>query len=64
MNKKNISPNSTEPVDRLPTGQLPGILTELSEESLAQNGSSVLPSSGYGGMTGLPCYCSFDGDNE
>ncbi|MFO7032067.1 microcyclamide/patellamide family RiPP, partial [Limnospira fusiformis CCALA 023] len=34
MNKKNISPNPQQPVDRVPTGQLPSALAELSEEAI------------------------------
>ncbi|NER38740.1 MAG: microcyclamide/patellamide family RiPP [Oscillatoria sp. SIO1A7] len=35
MDKKNISPNPQQPVDRVPAGQLPSALAELSEEALA-----------------------------
>ncbi|WP_273249843.1 microcyclamide/patellamide family RiPP, partial [Limnospira indica] len=34
MDKKNISPNPQQPVDRVPTGQLPSALAELSEEAI------------------------------
>ncbi|NER37995.1 MAG: microcyclamide/patellamide family RiPP [Oscillatoria sp. SIO1A7] len=56
MNKKNISPNPQQPVDRVPAGQLPSTLAELSEEALA--GGSVQ-------ANGFPFVCcSFDGDDE
>ncbi|BAI93359.1 hypothetical protein N39L_53310 [Limnospira platensis NIES-39] len=34
MDKKNISPNPQQPVDRVPSGQLPSALAELSEEAI------------------------------
>ena len=34
MNNKSISPNPQQPVDRVPTGQLPSALAELSEATL------------------------------
>jgi bacteriocin leader peptide (microcyclamide/patellamide family) len=55
MNKKNISPNPQQPVDRVPTGQLPSILAELSEESL---GAPVLAST-----LNPTDWCSYDGDD-
>ncbi|NER37994.1 MAG: microcyclamide/patellamide family RiPP [Oscillatoria sp. SIO1A7] len=57
--KKNISPNPQQPVDRVPAGQLPSALAELSEEALA---GEVLRTSGPGFC--LPGWCSFDGDEE
>ncbi|MEM9214516.1 MAG: DUF5837 family cyanobactin class RiPP [Cyanobacteria bacterium P01_F01_bin.150] len=62
MNKKTISPNPQQPVDRTPTGQLPSALLELSEDTLC--GADVLPAA-----DGLPRFCdcmqcSFDGDDE
>ncbi|MEI2422646.1 DUF5837 family cyanobactin class RiPP [Arthrospira platensis SPKY2] len=59
MNKKNISPNPLQPIDRVPTGQLPSALAELSEEAI---GSLALAS-------GMPpcmpaCRCSYEGDDE
>lgn len=56
MNKKNISPNPQQPVDRVPTGQLPTALAELSEESL---GSQAQAS-----WNNLPGACSYDGEDE
>jgi bacteriocin leader peptide (microcyclamide/patellamide family) len=63
MNKKNISPNPQQPVDRVPTGQLPSALAELSEEAI---GSLI------GSLEALPSYanhpnwvvCSYEGDDE
>ncbi|MEK9511559.1 DUF5837 family cyanobactin class RiPP [Limnospira fusiformis PMC 851.14] len=57
MNKKNISPNPQQPVDRVPTGQLPSALAELSEEAI---GSLALASAGTCGV----CRCSYEGDDE
>jgi bacteriocin leader peptide (microcyclamide/patellamide family) len=62
MNKKNITPNPQQPVDRIPTGQLPTALAELSEESL---GSPILVSFQFTDGTGktMSCFCSYDGDD-
>ena len=65
MNKKNITPNPTQPVDRIPTGQLPSALAELSEDALSD--SHVLPAvTVVGGLAGglfcVPRVCSYDGD--
>ena len=60
MNKKTITPNPQQPIDRTPTGQLPSALIELSEDAL-YGGLGVLPA-GWGGLT-CPL-CSFDGDDE
>ena len=60
MNNKSISPNLQQPVDRVPTGQLPSALAELSEAQLDGGiGSSAGP-----GMCMQPCLCSYDGDDE
>ena len=60
MNNKSISPNLLQPVDRVPTGQLPSALAELSEAQLDGGiGSSAGP-----GMCMKPCLCSYDGDDE
>ncbi|MDT9186025.1 microcyclamide/patellamide family RiPP, partial [Limnospira sp. PMC 289.06] len=48
MDKKNITPNPQQPVDRVPSGQLPSALAELSEEAI---GSLALAS----GLPGMPC---------
>ncbi|BAI93361.1 DUF5837 family protein [Arthrospira platensis NCB002] len=57
MDKKNISPNPQQPVDRVPSGQLPSALAELSEEAI---GSLALAS----GLVLMPCFCSYEGDDE
>ena len=44
MNKKTITPNPQQPVDRVPTGQLPTALAELSEDALGCGSAHVLPS--------------------
>jgi len=67
MDKKNITPNPQQPVDRVPTGQLPSALAELSEEAI---GSQAMASNNMGGA-GM-CYnkclgagaCSYEGDDE
>ena len=59
MDKKNISPNPQQPVDRVPSGQLPSALAELSEEAI---GSLEALPAGRGGLP--PCVCSYDGDDE
>ena len=60
MEKKNISPNPQQPVDRVPTGQLPSALAELSEEAI---GSQAQASGTVVGCW-LGCGCSYDGDEE
>ncbi|MDT9221834.1 MAG: DUF5837 family protein [Limnospira sp. PMC 1240.20] len=55
MDKKNISPNPLQPIDRVPSGQLPSALAELSEEAI---GSLALASWDLGPR------CSYDGDDE
>ena len=60
MNNKSITPNPQQPVDRVPTGQLPSALAELSEAALS---AGVLP--GDGQFRGwFDEYCSYDGDDE
>ena len=44
MNKKNITPNPQQPVDRVTTGKLPNLLAELEEASLS--GTHTLPQLG------------------
>jgi len=58
MNNKSITPNPQQPVDRVPTGQLPSALAELSEVALA-NGCTPCEV----GIQELYC-CSYDGDDE
>jgi bacteriocin leader peptide (microcyclamide/patellamide family) len=61
MNNKSITPNPQQPVDRVPTGQLPSALAELSEAELSARG--VLPLAADFAM--CPClFCSYDGDDE
>ena len=50
MNNKSISPNPQQPVDRVPAGQLPSALAELSEAELSARG--VLPLSVFWGSVG------------
>ena len=62
MNHKSISPNPQQPVDRVPAGQLPNALAELSEAAL---GGTVAPSSLFSFGSLPPCVlCSYDGDDE
>ena len=65
MNNKSITPNPQQPVDRVPTGQLPSALAELSEAELrgGVRGQGAL-ACGLG-TTG-PCLprCSYDGDGD
>ena len=59
MDKKNITPNPQQPVDRVPTGKLPSALAELEEASLS--GTHTLP------QTYRLCAdpsCSYDGEDE
>jgi len=59
MNNKSISPNLQQPVDRVPTGQLPSVLAELCEAQL---------DAGIGSSADImcigPCLCSYNGDDE
>ena len=60
MNNKSISPNLQHPVDRVPTGQLPSALAELSEAQLDGGiGSSDWKAGGTAARL-----CSYDGDGE
>ncbi|MCT7966920.1 DUF5837 family protein [Laspinema sp. D1] len=62
MNKKNISPNPQQPIDRVPTGQLPSALAELSEEAI---GEQALASRDPNDVGWIFCWqCSYDGDDE
>ncbi|CDM96174.1 MULTISPECIES: DUF5837 family cyanobactin class RiPP [Limnospira] len=58
MNKKNISPNPQQPVDRIPTGQLPSVLAELSEEAIGSQAQAASARLAAGGI------CSYEGDDE
>ncbi len=57
MNKKKITPNPQQPVDRVTTGKLPNLLAELEEASLS--GTQTLPQ-----MIGGCICCSYDGEDE
>ncbi|MGK7932670.1 MAG: DUF5837 family cyanobactin class RiPP [Microcystaceae cyanobacterium] len=61
MNKKKITPNPQQPVDRVPTGTLPNLLAELEEASLS--GTHTLPT-GLFDPYGHLCQCSYDGEDE
>ncbi len=61
MNNKSISPNLQQPVDRVPTGQLPSALAELSEAVLS---SDVLPLSRWSGDPRDGAACSYDGSDD
>ena len=63
MDKKNISPNPQQPVDRQPAGKLPNLLAELEEASLS--GGTIPQTREMGGCYGTEsCACSYDGDEE
>ena len=62
MNKKNISPNPQQPVDRVPTGQLPSVLAELNEETLAIGAHPATKCAHKTCCEGV-C-CSYDGEDE
>jgi len=79
MNHKSITPNPQQPVDRVPAGQLPSALAQLSEETLggtvapsmcvpclpSYDGDTVTPSSLFSFGSLPPCVmCSYDGDDE
>ncbi|MCT7966924.1 DUF5837 family protein [Laspinema sp. D1] len=57
MNKKNITPNPQQPIDRVPTGQLPSALAELSEEAIGEQALASHMGMRYD-------FCSYDGDDE
>jgi len=63
MNNKSISPNLQQPVDRVPTGQLPSALAELSEAALSA-GENVNAAIVLCDLGSASCLCSFDGDDE
>jgi bacteriocin leader peptide (microcyclamide/patellamide family) len=64
MNHQSITPNPQQPVDRVPTGQLPSALAELSEAALSETNANVLPLSGGVCRKGNHALCSYDGDDE
>ncbi|MCT7966928.1 DUF5837 family protein [Laspinema sp. D1] len=57
MDKKNISPNPLQPIDRVPSGQLP------IERSEANGMAAILPSD-LATRTCTEFLCSYDGDDE
>ena len=61
MNHKSITPNPQQPVDRVPTGQLPSALAELSEAAL--DSAAVVQYSGISDC-GMLQRCSYDGDDK
>jgi bacteriocin leader peptide (microcyclamide/patellamide family) len=68
MDKQNLMPQATQPVNRSTTGQpLPDVLAELSEEALQQlhgdsaNEAAVLASGNEYSYPGY--FCSYDGDD-
>jgi bacteriocin leader peptide (microcyclamide/patellamide family) len=63
MNHKSITPNPQQPVDRVPAGQLPSALAELSEATLADS-MNLLPQQFNRFTFELMGVCSFDGDDE
>lgn len=66
MNKKILTPNPTQPIDRVPAGQLSSALAELSEAPLKRLQTA------QASHESAPCYAyspnvqrySFDGDEE
>jgi bacteriocin leader peptide (microcyclamide/patellamide family) len=60
MNNKSITPNPQQPVDRVPTGQLPSALAELSEAALS---SGVLPQFYLLGVKFGDGFCSYACDD-
>ncbi len=60
MNKKNITPNPQQPVDRVTTGKLPNLLAELEEASLSGTHTLPLAYAVAGALLG----CSYDGEDE
>ena len=70
MNHKSITPNPQQPVDRVPTGQLPSALAELSEAALAGDADGLLPHGFWLNEAQTVWgakergWCAFDGDEE
>jgi bacteriocin leader peptide (microcyclamide/patellamide family) len=66
MNKQNLMPLMTQPINRITAGQLPRELAELSEEALqlrAADGASVGPSI-FNNCVACTCQCSYDDGDE
>ena len=65
MNNKSITPNPQQPVDRVPTGQLPSALAELSEAALNDTLRSDVLTLKHGERSDFRRGgCSYDGDDE
>ena len=64
MDKKNISPNPQKPVDRVPAGQLPSALAELTEAALSDTQALPLLAPDQPGIPLCVYLCSYDGDDE
>ncbi|MCW6035566.1 DUF5837 family protein [Spirulina subsalsa FACHB-351] len=69
MEKKNITPNPQQPVDRVASGQLPSALAELSEEAIGKQAQALMDRDTLGtevwdSETLLLWGCSYDGDDE
>ncbi|NET65394.1 MAG: microcyclamide/patellamide family RiPP [Moorea sp. SIO1G6] len=62
MDKKNITPEQNQPINRITSGQLPAELAELSEEVL-QDESFAPALEPLSSTPGRGCWCSFDGDD-
>ncbi|NET65379.1 MAG: microcyclamide/patellamide family RiPP [Moorea sp. SIO1G6] len=66
MDKKNITPEQNQPINRITSGQLPAELAELSEEILqdeAHNPAIVLAGCLDRGELCYGSFCSYDGDD-
>ena len=63
MNKKNITPNPSQPVDRVPSGQLPSALAELSEEAIGDGVTASIQACIGLCIETRGSLCSYDGDD-
>ena len=62
MNKKTLSPSPNQPIDRVPAGQLPSALAELTEAALAADNNTLPAGEEYGYYR---AWCSsYDGEDE
>jgi bacteriocin leader peptide (microcyclamide/patellamide family) len=64
MNPKTLAPQLQPPVERVPTGQLPSALAELSEAALNVEDILVSFLNSDGLIEPWYCSCSYDGDDE
>ncbi|NET65393.1 MAG: microcyclamide/patellamide family RiPP [Moorea sp. SIO1G6] len=63
MDKKNITPEQNQPINRITSGQLPAELAELSEEVLQDESfAPALAPFDFISEARKKCLCSFDGD--